>query len=220
MSKKHPTDYFSQTFPLRTLLVGEDVVSFVQSPESLSKNLSLPEQQAFSNLLEEAQIKPKQCIGKVKEWKAKYPHIPEIDNLLAFVYLQNKESEKAEQLIESSYFQYPHYFFAKINYADQCLRKKKIDKIPSIFPSFNLKELFPGKKDFHVSEFRGFMVLMSRYHMEIGQPELAKSFYEKAYAADPSHPSVVLLEKKFFKPSAIKKIWLHLQKLAGISQIS
>jgi tetratricopeptide (TPR) repeat protein len=123
---------------------------------------------------------------------------PWIDNLLAYLHLQNKQQKKAEALIVSSYQKYPGYVFAKINYADQCLRQRKFKQIPLIFPSFELKTLYPHKKRFHVSEFRGLMIIASRYHALIGDRSHALLYYQKAYQADPSHPSLVLLEKELF----------------------
>ena len=191
--------HFSSSFPLKELKVGAYTVFYEECEEALSVYFSKTQKEKFLNLLHEAQIRPKKMYQEALQWKTSHPKTPPLDNLLAFLHLQNHQKEKAEALIKSSYEEYPSYFFAKINYADQCLRQKKVDQIPLIFPSFDLHTLFPLKKKFHVSEFRCFMILLSRYHLFIKNRPLAQYYYKQALAADPSHPSVFILEKEVFK---------------------
>ena len=212
-------DCFTSHFPIQTLRIDGILISYEPSSFMLAPYFSNEEQELFGKLVEQVQIQPKQALILLLQWKEKHPSVAIIDNVLTYAYLQNKERQKAELLIEESYAKYPSYFFAKINYADQCLRKKTLSKIPTIFPSFDLKELFPEKEKFHVSEFRGFMVFMSYYQIAMKNRSKAKEYYEKAYQADPTHPSVVQLERKLFPPSLFKKCWKGLQKLAGISKI-
>ena len=217
MKTKQPKDYFAETFPLKTLWIDGCEISYEQTGSSLYEQLSSKDKDAFPSLLEEVQIRPKSAYEQVLKWKDKYPRVPEFDNLLTYVYLQNKQTDKAEKLIEESFHKYPNYFFAKINYADQVLRQKNVDTFKEIFPSFALKELFPKRKTFHVSEFRGFMVTISHYYLLKEERDKAKEYYQKAFQADPAHPSVIFLEKKLFPVFFLKKIWKRILKLARIS---
>ncbi|MBS0627827.1 MAG: hypothetical protein JSS09_06410, partial [Verrucomicrobia bacterium] len=186
------------------LEIGGYKISYADYKDSLNSIFSKSEQQKFQDLLHEAQIHPKKAYPRALEWQSKVENSKELDNLVAYLHLQNKQIEKAESLTYASFLKYPDYFFAKINYADQCLRKNKTDEIPFIFPSFDLKELFPTKKIFHVSEFRGFMLVACNYHLKIKKYDLAKSYYENARLADPLHPSVLFLEKKFSRNRIIQ----------------
>jgi tetratricopeptide (TPR) repeat protein len=208
---------FTSSFPLKEVKIENVTVFYEENFENLLDHFSKEKAKYFIHLLHEAQTDPKSTYKELLSWKEKVPENPLLDNLLTFLYLQNKEKEKAEELIISSYHKYPNYLFAKINYADQCLRRKKLDEIPKIFPCFDLLKLFPKKKKFHVSEYRGFMVLACRYHRLIKERELAKKYYENAYQADPAHPSVTLLEKNsFFKTKAYKSL-LFFQKFFKLS---
>jgi tetratricopeptide (TPR) repeat protein len=162
--------------------------------------------QEYAQLVELAQNDPKQACPKVEEFVAYHPQFPPAANLLAYIYIQLKKIEKANRIIEENYHKFPDYLLARINYGDLCLRKKKWDEIPKIFPFFNLKELFPSKKEFSPHEVRGFAVLMGFYHIKIGKQSEAEKFYIQAVEADPSHPSVVLLEKRLFRFSFLR--WL------------
>ena len=190
---------FTSTFPLKQQVIAGVIVFYEESTENLAPHFSPKEAAQFSLLVCEAQIDPKKAYSQALAWKEERKNHPAIDNLLAFLHLQNKELKKAEELIMQSYGNYPDYLFAKINYADQCLRKKQRKEIPRIFPTFELSKLLPHKAAFHVSEFRGFMILLARYHRQIGKKKDAQKYYEYAYTADPSHPSVIALEKELFR---------------------
>ena len=194
---------FTSSFPLKEMQIENITVYYEENFEHLIEFFSKEKAKYFVHLLHEAQIHPKTTYQEVLRVQAKTPNNPLLDNLLTFLHLQNKETKKAEALIIQSYNRYPNYLFAKINYADHCLRQKRLDQIPTIFPSFDLSKLFPKKKRFHVSEYRGFMTLACRYHCLIKKKALAQKYYDNAYMADPSHPSVILLEKNaFFKGRA------------------
>jgi hypothetical protein len=198
-----------------TRLIDGIPVYYHAQESSLPSHLEKKTKQEFAALVEEAQMNPKKAYKSALAWEKDYA-FPQLDNLLAYLHLQNKKPKKAEGLIKSSYQKHPDYFFAKINYADQCVRKNKLKEIPLIFPTFNLKELFPEKSAFHVSEFRGFMVFLSNYHLKSRNRFEAKHFYELASLADPIHPSVILLEKKLFKKNPLILLANKILKLARI----
>ena len=171
------------------------------------------ERKEYNHLYEKALTAPKEMLPAIEEFRNKHQDLPEIENLLALVYLYLKQIDKVEQLIEQSYHRFPNYLFARINYADQCLRRKKTDCIPGIFENcFDLSMLYPNKHIFHVSEFRGFMTLMSLYHLALQEKEKALHFYQLAHEADPNHPTVLSLKKKLFRTSFLKKI-AHILKI-------
>lgn len=190
-------------------------VYYHSSNQALSEYLSPKEIRKYQDLLEESQINPKKAYQEALTWEKTHT-FPQLDNLLTQLHLLHRNIKKSEDLIRHSYEKYPHYFFAKINYADQCLRSNKLHEIPSIFPSFNLQELFPNKKEFHVSEFRGFMVFAAHYHLKIRNKEQAERFYKMAYEADPAHLSVMFLEKKLFKKKFHQKLMDKILTLARI----
>lgn len=210
------TNLFSKSFPLRHLEIAGVKVTYEDSPTSLAKHFSEVDQKRFQDLLHEALLYPKKAYQTALNWKKEVEPIQELDNLLTYLHLRNRQVKKAEILIQESYQKYPNYFFAKINYADQCLRKKQADQIPLIFHSFDLQKLFPERKAFHVSEFRGFMTLMSHYHLFLKDRISAEKFYQNAYEADPTHPSVIFLEKILRHQNFLKKFLHKILKLAHI----
>jgi len=194
-------------------------VSFEPLTGHLKERLSKEHFIKYLALFEKIQKSSKECIPELEAFFKELPDIPEIANLLSFAYLQAKRMVDAEKLTEETYLKHPDYLFGRINFADQCLRCKEIAKVPAIFNNrLNLKELYPERKIFHFSEYRGFMVVMGFYHLAIGEREKAHRFYEKAMRVDPLHLSVIALEKAVFHTSLLKRIRKSLQKLALIFQ--
>lgn len=176
---------------------GECRVTFEPMSNSVPKAL----QAEYLLLLEFAQKNPKSVLEKVEQFYRVHSGFPEIVNLLSFVYLRVAKIKEAEALIQESYEKYPAYFFAKINYADQCLRKGRQDEIPKIFSSSSF-----NKRIYHYSEVRGFAVVMGFYHLGLQNRDKAEELYQLALKLDPNHSSVSLLGKKIFKTSFLKKI--------------
>ncbi len=160
----------------------------------------------------QVQADPKQAKERLEGFYKTHPKLPEIASLLTFVYIQLKEVKKAEALILETYKRHPTHLIAKINYADQCLRKKKKELIPAIFENtFDLFKLYPEKKLFHISEYRGFLVVMGFYHLAIKERAKAEEYHLLACRADLTHPSVMALEKKLFRFRLLHK-FIRLQR--------
>ncbi|MBS0629359.1 MAG: hypothetical protein JSS30_03940 [Verrucomicrobia bacterium] len=182
-------------------------VSFEAMPDALKESLPEQELHRYLELLQQIQMKPRAVYKEVQEFCAKYSHVPEVVNMLTFAHIQNYRVAEAEKLIESTYLHHPGYLFAKVNYADQCIRRKKLARVTDIFPSFNLQELYPGKVIYHTSEFRGFLIMMSYYYLAQKNREKALHYFKTAKELEPQHPNVVYLEKKLFKEPLFKRLF-------------
>jgi tetratricopeptide (TPR) repeat protein len=205
MNDSKKLKYFIATSETPKLIIDGFEILFSSQPSQISSTLNRQDQNTYFSLFESNQTSAKLCLEKAEALKKKYPNIPEIDNLLTYLLTQNKRIDEAEKLIEEGYKKYPEYFFAKINYADQLLRKKKHHKIQDVFPSFNLQDLYPTKNKMHYSEYRSFNVLLSHYFLACKNREKAIQFYRKAYYVDPAHPTIIGIEKKLYPPSLVKK---------------
>lgn len=180
-------------------------VSFDAMPEALKSSLSAQELHRYLELLQQIQMRPRAVYKEVQEFCSKHGDVPEVVNMLTFAHIQNYRIAEAEKLIETTYLNYPDYLFARVNYADQCIRRKKSAKIKEIFPSFNLQELYPGKEVYHTSEFRGFLIMMSYYYLSQKNRERALHYFKTAKELEPNHPNVLYLEKKLNRVSLLKR---------------
>lgn len=181
-------------------------ITFDSRPDHLKKQLSEPDLKSYLKLLEQAQIHPKEVYGQIKEFCEKHLHVAEVVNLLTFAHIQNFKIREAETLIEKTFIDHPDYLFARVNFADQVLRKKQLDKIKEIFPTFNLHELFPEKSEFHASEFRAFVVMLGFYYLALKDQTAAIECLEVAKEIEPHDQSVIFLEKKIYRRSLLQRL--------------
>ena len=136
-----------------------------------------------------AQHDPTQAIPELERLIATYPQVPTFYNYLSIAYLQSGDQEKTEACVRETYRRHPQYLFAKVNYANLCLQQRENGKIPGIFDqTFDLKQLYPHRKRFHVSEFTGFAWVMCRYFCAIGERETAALYYQMLKQVAPRHP--------------------------------
>jgi tetratricopeptide (TPR) repeat protein len=128
------------------------------------KKLPSQVQERIDDLYELAQRDPRQVIPELERLIATYPHVPTFFNYLSIAYLAAGDQEKATALVREAYRRHPQYLFAKVNYANLCLQHGEIEKVPGIFDhAYDLKQLYPHRTRFHVSEFTGFAWVMCRY---------------------------------------------------------
>ncbi|MCH9634543.1 MAG: hypothetical protein S4CHLAM7_12960 [Chlamydiae bacterium] len=177
-------------------------ITYDRLTNQLSKVFSPSDLREYLNLYELAQKKPKEAKKPVEELLDKSNHLSEVYNLLGYIYVQLKKIRKAESLIQKNYEHNPENLFAKINYADQCLRRGKTSKIPEIFKQQNhLSSLYPDRKTFHYSEVLGFSTLMGFYYLKTGDREKAKDYCIYAKMIDPEDITVQYLTKKLYQKS-------------------
>jgi tetratricopeptide (TPR) repeat protein len=133
------------------------------------KRLPSQVQERIDELYELAQHDPIQAIPALERLIATYPQVPTFYNYLSIAYLHSGDQEQATALVREAYRRHPQYLFAKVNYANLCLQQGEIEKVPGIFAhTFDLKQLYPHRTRFHVSEFTGFAWVMYRYFFAIG----------------------------------------------------
>ena len=137
-------------------------------------------------------------ISALEELKKKYPQVSKIYNLLAACYQDANEYEKAESLVFEQYEKFPDYLFAKINIAEYHLKEGKLEEVERIFDGkFNLKQLYPERDVFHVSEATAFISLCGRYFLRKGNIMKANLYLDMLYEfQDPNHPAIQILSSQ------------------------
>lgn len=157
----------------------------------------LPEQvkERFYDLHDMLKTKPRTVIPELIELIEKYPNVPTLRNNLGVAYSSAGEIEKMEEVTIENCRLNPDYLFGKLNYAQLCLMRKEYDKIPEIFNhTFDLKELYPNREEFHISEFVNFMGIMGEYHFHTGNREQTQAIYEMLRKVAPDDQNTDNLE--------------------------
>jgi hypothetical protein len=193
-------------FPQRCYLI-----SF--TPDLSKLKLDNSKKRLFQEIHAKIQEDPEKHLADLEAFYAEHKNVPELGNLLSFAYLQVKKIKQAEELIKLTYERHPNYLCAKINYADQCLRYKKIQDFSAIFNhKRDLLEIYPERSTYHYSEFRGFIVVMGFYLLACKDRVYAEKHLCVAEQIDPLHPGVIALKK------SVKKSFWHF--LAGYKKLA
>ncbi|MEK7486150.1 MAG: hypothetical protein AABZ60_17645 [Planctomycetota bacterium] len=133
----------------------------------------------------------KQTISRLEVLIQKYPNTAILYNYLSCAYRVDEKPEKAIPLIKLNYEKNPNYFFAKLDYSELCLKEGKLELIPEIFGgNFNLKGMYPKRDVYHISEMRGFMSLLGKYHLLTKNIYAANQCYEVLKSIDPEHREI------------------------------
>jgi tetratricopeptide (TPR) repeat protein len=172
------------------------------------KKLPAQVQARIDDLYELAQRDPRQAIPELERLMTTYPHIPTFANHLSIAYLAAGDQEHATALVREAYRRHPQYLFARVNYANLCLQQGEIEKVPGIFDhAFDLKQLYPHRKRFHVSEFTGFAGVMCQYFCAIGEQNTATLYYQMLKQVAPRHPMTKHAKRVLYPPFWVR--WLR-----------
>jgi tetratricopeptide (TPR) repeat protein len=172
------------------------------------KRLPSQVQARIDDLYELAHDDPAQAIPELERLVTIYPQVPTFLNYLSIAYLAAGDQENATAVVRDAYRRHPQYLFARVNYANLCLQQGEIGKIPGIFAhTFDLKQLYPQRTQFHVSEFTGFAGVMCRYFCAIGERETAALYYQMLKHVAPRHPMTRHAKRTLYPPFWIR--WLR-----------
>ncbi len=118
-------------------------------------------------------------IPELIEFIKKYPNVPILRSCLGAAYSTTGQTDKLEEVAMQLYKKFPDYLFGRLNYAEICLMRREYDKIPEIFDhTFDLKELYPDRDEFHISEFVNFMSIVGEYYFYTGNRDQTQKIYE------------------------------------------
>lgn len=165
--------------------------------------------QEVKNRLEElydlTNQKPMEAIPILSELKEKYPTVPVLYNYLSVAYSRCGDFQRLDEIALENYEKNPDYLFARLNYAQICMRKGELKKVPEILDNkFDLKLLYPHRTTFHVSEVVNFGGVVGLYFCAIGEPEKAKMYYKIIKELAPDHEITKNLGRSL-SPSIVKQ---------------
>ena len=148
-----------------------------------------------------------EMIPELLALREQYPEIQQFSNYLTAAYANTGQKDKVEQLVQQNYERDPTYLFARIHYAELCLRRGDFEKVAEIFDNkFNLKLLYPRRKSFHISEAVGFFGVIGPYFFMTGEREAAEGVYEALKTIDPRNMATRRLKRQLY-PGPLRR-WL------------
>lgn len=136
------------------------------------------------------------AIEKLEKLIDKYPNHGILYNLLGAAYQKENRKNDFYELSERGYHNNPNYLFTRIAYAQTCLAQRKNKEIPKIFDyKFDLHEMYPKRKEFHISEVAAFYQFMTQYALAEKDPIAAKEYLTYVKHLMPNDPNNKALEQ-------------------------
>ena len=137
------------------------------------------------DIFHKTHTEPTIVIPRLKKLIEKYPNVPQLYNYLSVAFSSLGEHEETEKIVAKNYEKNPEYLFARLNYAEICIQKKKFDLVPEILESkFDIKALYPHRRKFHITEVVGFWGVSGLYFAGIGKNDTAKIFGSSTFHVD------------------------------------
>ena len=168
------------------------------------QNLPVYVQDQMQELYGKVPITPRDAIKELQELLSKYPHVPQIYNYLYVAYLHAGEKTKAIQIIKKNYEENPTYLFAKLNYSDYLVELGELEKVADIYNGiFNLKELYPSRNVFHITEITGFFGVIGYYYVMVDKYNEATKCLRVLNAVSPHHGYTLRLKDKINSGSTL-----------------
>lgn len=153
----------------------------------------------LEELHEKIQDRPGEALPELLKLKKRYVNVPVIYNFLFHAYVGTGDVESAESVNRECLARFPEYLFGRVNYAIICLRKGEYAKVPGIFEhKFDLKELYPRRSVFHISEFTYFTGAIAMYFVATGEREMARKLYREMKKIAPDHPMIRELRRMIY----------------------
>ncbi len=136
--------------------------------------------------------KDKNIIERLTNLIIQYPNAPELKNFLSTAYNTRGNRKKATEINQWTVAEHPDYLFGKLNLAISCIEKKEFHKVPEILGELmEIKQLYPDREEFHISEITGFYKVAVLYFCDIKNMELAENRYEILADLAPEHPDTI-----------------------------
>jgi len=148
-------------------------------------------------LNEQLYAHPAETIPKLQRLIELNPDIPLTYNWLQAAYSLVGNEEEANRMTELTYEKFPNYLFARTTYANLCMHRNQVDRVPAIFDGgkFELKALYPHRNVFHLTEFLAFAATMVQYFLRTDKRDQAEVYLEMMEEMAPEHSVTVQTRK-------------------------
>jgi tetratricopeptide (TPR) repeat protein len=142
-----------------------------------------------------AQRDPAAALPKIESLLQQFPDERHLLNYLASTREATGDLEGAAEASERNYRLHPNYLFARMNHAEFLLKDGRLKDIPAVLGGhFSLRELYPHRNVFHISEVLTFYSFLGRYRATQGDLDEAESILEFLEDLAPDHYATIALD--------------------------
>jgi hypothetical protein len=139
---------------------------------------------------------PRAAVTELRAWIEREP-LPMFFNWLSAAYSALSDVQGVEDVVRENYRRNPQYLFARVNYAELCIRDGDLDGArEALGGGLDIRALLGGRKRVHVSELLGYFYAVGLYHIRMGNLAAAENVYAILKEAAPDEPAVEELRRR------------------------
>lgn len=140
---------------------------------------------------------PQAAVEELRAWIAREP-LPMFFNWLSGAYSVLGDVQGVEETVRENYQRNPRYLFARVNYAELCIRDGDLDGAREALGGLNIHALLGGRSRIHISELTGYFYVVGLYHIETGDLAAAENVYGILKDAAPDEPPTEELRRRLY----------------------
>lgn len=173
------------------------VLEIVYGPMDQAWHSRLPREtrEAMPGLHALVRDDPRAAVEELRAWIAREP-LPMFFNWLSAAYSALGDIQGVEDTVHENYQRNPRYLFARVNYAELCIRDGDLDGAGEALGGLNIRVLLDGRNRVHISELMGYFYAVGLYHIETGDLAAAENVYRILKDAAPDDPAVEELRRR------------------------
>jgi tetratricopeptide (TPR) repeat protein len=176
------------------------VLEIVHGPmqQSWHSRLSRETRDALPELHALVRDDPRKAVTELRAWIAREP-LPMFYNWLSGAYSALGDIRGVEDTVRENYRRNPQYLFARVNYAELCLRYGDFSgALEALGGGLDIRALLGGRKRVHVSELTAYFYTVGLYHIETGDLAAAEHTYSILEEAAPDEPPTQELRRRLY----------------------
>ncbi len=118
---------------------------------------------------------PHVAISRIKKELKKFPNYKPFYNFITVAYERNRDEAMAMKYAKLTVEKFPDYLFGYTSLVSLLLKKRKLEEAESVLDGkSSLKQFYPDRIEFHISEFFSLQIMLSQLAM-------AKKEFHKAF---------------------------------------
>ena len=139
---------------------------------------------------------PRAAVTELRAWIEREP-LPMFFNWLSGAYSALGDVQGVADTVRENYRRNPQYLFARVNYAEMCLRDGDLDGArEALGGGLDIRALLGGRKRIHVSELTAYYYAVGLYHIKAGDLAAAEHICGILEDAAPGEPPTVELRRR------------------------
>jgi tetratricopeptide (TPR) repeat protein len=131
---------------------------------------------------------PRAAVQELRAWIAREP-LPMFFNWLGAAYSALRDIHGADDTVRENYRRNPQYLFARVAYAELCIREGDLDQSREALGGLDIRALLGGRNRVHVSELAAYYYAVGLYHITSGDFAAGEHVYGILREAAPDEPA-------------------------------